>query len=408
MSSSIAESSTDPKDSIDEFAGNTESVVKKYNTPLAYLRAFIILLVVAHHSVMAYHVILTEPLASSLADHLGSIQAISPVIDVQRSGMLSLFAALNDNFFMALLFFVSGLFVWNSLGRKGRLDYFRDRLLRLGVPLALMVALRPLTYYATYLQTGGDAGVADFWQQWSAIEWRGGPIWFLEVLLAFDVLVVLAAGLKRDRGGARDSMQSDVVQRPIKFFLALVLLSTVAYVPISIAYGSFFWVQIGPAQVQMNRVFLYGAYFLMGIFFGGHGIERTFLVADSALARRWALWTVAGLVAFVINLTTSLSGAHEILISCLYVLSCATISMAFLALFLRFAQTQRKVFDSLFDNCYGIYVIHYGVVGWMSYVLLGTQLAAATKWAIVFAASLAICWGATAAIRRIPGVARVL
>jgi hypothetical protein len=54
--------------------------------------------------------------------------------------MLSLFTALNDNFLRALLFFVSGLFVWNSIGRKKRLDYFRDRLLRRGVPLGLTVA----------------------------------------------------------------------------------------------------------------------------------------------------------------------------------------------------------------------------------------------------------------------------
>ena len=143
MSLSISHSSNDSidlKSSNNQVAGNTESVLKQYNTPLAYLHAFIILLVVAHHSVMAYHVILTEPIASSLADHLGSIQSISPVVDVQRSEMLSLFTALNDNFLRALLFFVSGLFVWNSIGRKKRLDYFRDRLLRLGVPLGLTVA----------------------------------------------------------------------------------------------------------------------------------------------------------------------------------------------------------------------------------------------------------------------------
>ena len=381
---------------------------RQYNTPLAYLRAFIIVLVVAHHAVMAYHIVLTEPLASSLADHLGSIHAISPVVDVQRSGMLSLFAALNDNFFMALLFFVSGLFVWKGLRRKGPLNYLRDRLIRLGVPLALMVALRPLTYYATYLQTGGDAGLADFWQQWSAIEWRGGPIWFLEVLLGFDFLIVLVAGLRPNLGNSLTSTPLGVAVHPVKFFVVLVLLSAVASVPITNAYGSFFWLQVGPAQVQIDRVFLYAVYFLMGILLGAYGVERTFLVPDSALARRWGVWSVAGLVAFVINLVTSLSGAHPILISFFYAFSCATISLAVLALFLRFAQTKRRVFDSLFDNCYGIYVIHYGVVGWMSYAVLGSQMPAAAKWSIVFTASLAICWGATAAMRRVPGVRRVL
>ena len=150
---------------------------KQYNTPLAYLRTFIIVLVVAHHATMAYHVILPEPIASSLSEHLESIQAISPIIDEQRSVVLSIFASFNDNFFMPLLFLLSGLFVWHSLQHKGGLTFTRDRLIRLGLPLGLMVVLRPLTYYPTYLQTGGGAGLADFWQQWSSIEWRGGPIW---------------------------------------------------------------------------------------------------------------------------------------------------------------------------------------------------------------------------------------
>jgi hypothetical protein len=33
--------------------------------------------------------------------------------------MLSLLTALDDNFLMALLFLISGLFVWNSLQSKG-------------------------------------------------------------------------------------------------------------------------------------------------------------------------------------------------------------------------------------------------------------------------------------------------
>jgi surface polysaccharide O-acyltransferase-like enzyme len=103
-----------------------------------------------------------------------------------------------------------------------------------------------------------------------------------------------------------------------------------------------------------------------------------------------------------------MSGANEVLIGSLYVSSCAAISFAFLALFLRFAQRQRSMFESLSQNSYGIYVIHYGIVSWLLFALLGAPLPAMAKWAIVFTSALALCWGATAAIRRLPGVARVL
>ena len=98
-----------------------EQRAPEFNVSLAYLRTFVIVLVVAHHATMAYNVVLTEPVASSLSQHLQSMRAISSVIDAERSPALSLFAAFNDNFFMPLLFLVSGLFVLNSLRRRGRL-----------------------------------------------------------------------------------------------------------------------------------------------------------------------------------------------------------------------------------------------------------------------------------------------
>lgn len=381
---------------------------KPLNTPLAYLRTFIIVLVVAHHGTMAYHVILTEPVASSLSEHLQSMRAISPVIDAQRSGMLSLFAAFNDNFFMPLLFLVSGLFVWGSLEKRGRLSFLRERLVRLGLPLGLMVVLRPLTYYPTYLQAGGDAGLADFWQQWSSIEWRGGPIWFIEVLLGFNILVALAPRLKAHTTDVSNRWESALPMKPVKFFALLVAVSALAYMPVSATLGSFYWLQVGPAQIQIDRLFLYAVYFGVGVFLGAYGIERTFLVPSSTLARRWGIWSIAGFVAFVVNVGAAISGANEILSGFLYAFSTATISLSVLAIFLRFVQRRRRIFDSLFENCYGIYVIHYGVVGWLSYALLEAQIPAAGKWLLVSAASLALCWGAVAAIRRIPGVARVL
>ena len=120
------------------------------------------------------------------------------------------------------------------------------------------------------------------------------------------------------------------------------------------------------------------------------------------------IWIVAALVTFLISFSISISSANQILIGFFYVLSCATISLASLAIFLRFAQRQRRIYDSLFHNSYGIYVIHYGVVSYLSYALLGAQLPAMAKWFIVFTSALAFCWGAIAVVRRIPGVARVI
>src|SRR6202162_1852720 len=39
-----------------------------------------------------------------------------------------------DSFFMAMFFFLSGLFVWPGIARKGPLNYLSDRLRRLALP----------------------------------------------------------------------------------------------------------------------------------------------------------------------------------------------------------------------------------------------------------------------------------
>ena len=54
---------------------------------------------------------------------------------------------------MALMFLLSGLFVWPSLERKGGARFLRDRVLRLGVPFAVAAGiLMPLAYYAANWQ----------------------------------------------------------------------------------------------------------------------------------------------------------------------------------------------------------------------------------------------------------------
>jgi hypothetical protein len=79
------------------------------------------------------------------------------------------------------LFFISGLFVWPSLRRKGGRAFLRDRALRLGVPFLVVATLiAPLAYSATYVETGPSPHVADFVRRWLSLgRWPAGPAWFL-------------------------------------------------------------------------------------------------------------------------------------------------------------------------------------------------------------------------------------
>ena len=118
-----------------------------------YLRAFITLLVLLHHSVLAYMVLWpAQP---------GTFKIMpSPIIDPQRWGGFDVLVIFDDTFFMALMFLLSGLFVWPSLDRKGGATFLRDRFLRLGVPFAVTAGmLMPLAYYPSYAVTRADPGL---------------------------------------------------------------------------------------------------------------------------------------------------------------------------------------------------------------------------------------------------------
>jgi hypothetical protein len=52
--------------------------------------------------------------------------------------------------------------------------------------------------------------------------------------------------------------------------------------------------------------------------------------------------------------------------------------------------------------------MHYLVVIWLQYAVLRIELSAIAKGAIVFLGGLVLCWGATAALRRIRAVARII
>ena len=71
--------------------------VRSLNVPLAYLRAFIIVLVVAQHAGMPYNTIMPEAPAESMTEFAQSMRIVAPVNDEQRSELLSLFTAFNGD-----------------------------------------------------------------------------------------------------------------------------------------------------------------------------------------------------------------------------------------------------------------------------------------------------------------------
>ena len=388
----------------------------EYNVSIGYLRAFLTVLVVAHHASLAYATF-APPAAGSLTSLPRWWQAF-PVVDLPKWAGADTIVGFNDTFFMSLMFLISGLFVWKSLHRKSVGTFLRERAVRLGIPFLLAAAVvAPLAYYPTYLQIG-QHGVGGFAHQWLSLgSWPAGPAWFVWLLLAFDVVAAglyLTAPKWADVAGC---FFARFTNKPYRFLGYLVGISAAVYIPLAVKFNPITWTQFGPFAFQTSRLLHYFIYFLIGIAVGAYGIENGILARGSKLARRWWFWAIAAIVvflassAFVIALLTSPKAASPLwqaIADLVFTVTCATTSVAMLALFVRFAKTPRWIFDSLRDNAYGIYLLHYAFVSWLQYALLKAHLSGFAKLTIVFSSAFALSWITTAAIRRIPAVARVI
>src|SRR6516162_8854374 len=132
---------------------------------------------------------------------------------------------------MHLMFFLSGLFVYPSLARKGMVRFVFDRFVRLGVPFLLGVfLLMPLAYYPVYRTAAVDPAWSAFWSHWRALPfWPSGPLWFLSVLFGCNlILVVLCATIPRlpERLAALSAKAS---VHPVQFLVCLVAIAALAY-----------------------------------------------------------------------------------------------------------------------------------------------------------------------------------
>jgi fucose 4-O-acetylase-like acetyltransferase len=389
-----------------------------YNVALGYLRGFLVVLVLAHHSVLAY-IDSPPPQATSLLAQPPYWRAFM-VVDSHHSVGCSIFTGFNDDFFMSLMFFLSGLFVWSSLQRKGNASFVRDRMRRLGIPFIFAAAIvAPLAYYPSYLLTTGPHTVTGYIHDWLSFgDWPTGPAWFIWLLLAFDLAGAALFAIAPNFGEMLGRLASNAREHPVRFFLLLLAASAATYIPMAVIFGPSAWTSIGPFQFQTARLFHYAVYFLAGIGVGAYGIQRGLLAPDGKLAGHWGRWTLWMVVAFLLSVVFFLiaisknspmsANAANLIGGAFYALACASISFSFLALFVRFATRRRWIYDSLSDNEYGMYLIHYMFVSWLQLAMLSSSLPAIEKGIVVFAGVLLLSWGASAALRSIPGVSRIV
>lgn len=386
------------------------------NAALDRARTFVTLLVLANHAVVAY-----TAFGRYYPNHY--LWSTAPIVDHQRWFGFNVLTLFNDTFFMCLMFMLSGLFVWPSLKRKSIGHFLRDRALRLGLPfLAMILVLMPIAYYASFSLSTNKTGFYEFYvNNFRQGQWFAGPGWFIWYLLFLDLVAIPVFLFAPTLIDAINRLSIRAFERPWLFAAALAAVAVMSYVPFLFTVGAVRWFSLGPLQVQFSRMAIYGVFFFAGMGIGAANIDQGLLARSGALARQWLWWTIAaaasfGALAYLVNFRrmklSNLTGAPpfwwQSSYGVIYAVACTLICLAVLALFLRFGQRDKSIFDPLRADAYGIFVIHYLPMLWLQYAMLAMPWGAGAKAAIAFVATLAISWAATRALRQIPGMTRVL
>ena len=371
------------------------------NLALDHARSFLTLVVVLHHAVIPY-------------THFGHTDGKSWL-------GFDFIVAATDSFFMAMFFFLSGLFVWPSLSHKAMTVHLRDRLFRLGLPFAIAaVTVIPIAYYAIALRENPDISFAAFW--WKTVTvgpWPSGPLWFVWVLMAFDLLASLLYRLSPNLLDPINRLSQRSFEQPAKFFLFLLAVTALLYIPSLLYFGPNRWFEFGPFSVQASRILLYEAYFFIGAGIGVAHFKEGVLGADSRLSKSSWGWLIATLIPYGM-LWVLIFIKHEILGNpdpqpdwylASYGLFFVTFSAAILFAILGFFLGSKRpwtILDRMQGDAYGIFLVHYPIVLWLQYWLFDYDLPAIVKAAIAFVLTVVFSWALTAALRKIPGANHVL
>ncbi|KRQ13507.1 acyltransferase family protein [Bradyrhizobium manausense] len=380
-----------------------EPKAKTRNLSLDRARTFLTLVVLLHHAVIPY-------------TYFGHT-------DPKFFFGFDMIVLATDSFFMAMFFFLSGLFAWSGIARKGPASYLADRIRRLGIPFVICAfTVIPIAYYAISLRNDPEIGFSQFW--WTTITkgpWPSGPIWFLWVLFAFDLIACLLYSLRPNLLDPINRLSVRGRRRPAEFFAVMLVVSAAFYVPGLMYFGPSSWFEFGPFSVQHGRVMLYATYFFFGAGIGAANMDRGLLSAEGRMAKvswEWLvlaivpyclLWTLIFIKREILGNPSPLPNWYEGLYAANVTVFSVAIMFLILAFFQRFKQSgSARLLDPMQRDAFGMFLVHYPIALWLQYWLFDYDLPAIVKAMVGFVLTVAFSWALTRALRQIPGASKVL
>jgi len=329
------------------------------------IRIFLTILVILFHLMITYA-------------GTGSWYYMEGQEDLFTSAIGAWFLTVTQAYFMGLFLLISAYFVPGSYDRKGAGRFLKDRVIRLGIPLALYSwIIRPLLAYLDPVRF--PAGRPPFWDFLTANYFKNeaifgsGPLWFIETLLIFSAVYVLWRILA-PRHPVEPTLQFPFFAQ----YIALFIVGLIAY--------RHDWLRNLPKRI--GRLWLRIAIILILLFWpiilGGGVVEQGLDPFRGGLhwqALVYALWESFLGLAMCIGLIYA---------------------------FQQYGNRQRRVTSYLSRNAYTAYLIHEVIIIAIAYAVIDVALYPLLKFVLVGLVTVPLCFTLSTLIRKLPYADQVL
>lgn len=338
-----------------------------------FIRVYLAILVFYHHSAISFG-------AS------GGWYYISEQVSRLGQALLLVNMGIDQSYFMSLFFFISAYLLPASFDRKGVRAFIKDRMIRLGIPLALYYfILHPLLV----LWIRGSWGKPGL-----------GPMWFVFTLLIFELIYV---GYRYVRKG---QSSIGITQRSWVMIPVFVLVTGL------VAFVIRLWMPIGKEVfgLQLGYFTLYTAMYFLGI------VAYRKKLLDRLMMRKGYTWLavvvfllIPSLIYFGVatpdfqKLLTGGRNVYALYYAIWESLMCVGICYFLLAFGKSYLNRSFPVIQRLSQNSYSFYIVHpFAVVGCV-FVAEMLPVAPIVRLGLVCIVGIPFCFGLAVVFRKILG-----
>jgi peptidoglycan/LPS O-acetylase OafA/YrhL len=329
--------------------------------------------------------------------------------DKLASLVLLVFILVNQAYFMGCFFLISAYFTPGSFDRKGPGVFYKDRLLRLGIPLIVFgFLLSPIASLGFYQTPAGFPHLRPpfTWQQLPSLL-GVGPLWFAEMLLFFCLGYVIWRRLGRTRAQSTERVDPPPSYLAVGLFvLALALVSYV--MRIVVPFGLFIPIFGFPTLCYLPQ---YLSFFILGAL----AFRRNwFQIIPGSMGRTGV---VVALVATIVLAPLALSGGADFVgygtfQSAVYALWDSTFSvgmcLGLITFFRHFLNRQTRFGRFLSQQAFTVYIIHIPIIVLLALAIRGIHLESLLKFALAAALGVPLCFSLAFLVRKIPFATRIL